>query len=64
MNYLLGLCIGTSSTKALITDIEGKVIVSSIIEYKTDSPFPGWMEQDPELWFESSIKTESCQRFT
>ncbi|MBU4450061.1 MAG: xylulokinase, partial [Actinobacteria bacterium] len=56
MDYLLGLCIGTSSTKALITNIEGKIIASSFLEYQIDSPFPGWTEQNPNLWLESSIK--------
>ena len=55
MNYLLGLCVGTSGTKAIITDIEGKVIDSSVLEYKINSPLPGWTEQDPDVWLESSV---------
>ena len=56
MNYLLGLCIGTSSAKALLTDIEGKVISNSEVKYGIDSPFQGWTEQNPEVWLYSSIK--------
>ena len=56
MNYLLGLCVGTSGIKTLITDTSGKIIDTSTVEYSVISPKPGWTEQDPDLWFESSIE--------
>lgn len=56
MNYLMGLCIGTSSTKGIIADIEGKIISSSLSDYKINAPNPGWTEQDPGLWLEHSVK--------
>ncbi|MHB1346535.1 MAG: xylulokinase [Candidatus Humimicrobiaceae bacterium] len=54
--FILGLCVGTSSAKALITDSKGNVICSSEIQYGIDSPFSLWTEQNPEVWFESSTK--------
>jgi xylulokinase len=56
MNYLLGLCVGTSGIKALITDTSGKIIDTSTVEYGVISPRPGWTEQNPDLWLESSIE--------
>jgi xylulokinase len=54
--YLLGICIGTSSVKALLTNTSGKVICSSEITYEMSMPKPGWTEQEPDLWVKSSIK--------
>jgi xylulokinase len=54
--YILGLCIGTSSAKALMTDMEGNVRSSSEVLYGIDSPLASWTEQDPQVWFESSVQ--------
>ncbi len=56
MNYLMGLCVGTSSIKALLANTKGKVIGTSEVKYSIDSPHPGWTEQKPETWFNSSVK--------
>jgi len=55
MKYLLGICIGTSNTKAILTNVEGKIISSSVVDYKFERPFPGWTEQNPDLWFKSTV---------
>lgn len=51
MNYLLGLDIGTSGTKALLCDTQGKVIATSNTPHTLQSPKPGWSEQSPEQWW-------------
>jgi sugar (pentulose or hexulose) kinase len=47
--YLMGLDIGTSNVKVLITDERGNVIAESAEEYPIHSPIPGYAEQDPDL---------------
>ncbi|MEO8854595.1 MAG: FGGY family carbohydrate kinase, partial [Ginsengibacter sp.] len=57
--YIIGIDIGTGSTKTVAMNIKGKIIADSQIYYKTQSPHPGYSEQDPELiWkaFEDCIK--------
>jgi xylulokinase len=47
---LLGIDVGTSGTKALLTDASGSVLGVSSVEYPMDTPQPGWAEQDPAVW--------------
>lgn len=53
---LLGLDIGSSSVKASLLDGQtGRIIAqtsSPSHEMEISSPFPGWAEQHPELWWE------------
>ncbi len=51
MDYVIGVDIGTGSTKAVAVDIKGKVILTAQQHYKTLSPSAGRYEQDPEqIW--------------
>jgi len=53
MAYLLGIDIGTSGTKTLICDEDGKVLATATAEHPIFSPKPGWSEQRPEDWYTS-----------
>src|SRR4030042_205603 len=57
MRYLLGIDIGTSSTRALLIDENSKLIASSTSDYKLITPKPGWAEQIPDDWWIASINT-------
>jgi xylulokinase len=51
MEFLLGIDVGTTATKALLFDAEGNVIASASYTYGLITPHEGWVEQDPEeLW--------------
>ncbi len=54
MSYLLGIDIGTSGTKTLICDQQGKVIATAMAEHPIYSPKPGWSEQDPVDWWNAT----------
>jgi xylulokinase len=56
MSHLLGIDIGTSGTKTLICDRDGKVLATAMAEHPIYSPKPGWSEQNPQDWWESTIK--------
>ena len=57
MDYLIGIDIGTSGTKAALFDIDGNVIKSSTAEYGMSQPYNGWAEQDPQDWWNAVEKT-------
>ncbi|MBN1298077.1 MAG: xylulokinase [Actinobacteria bacterium] len=56
MKFLIGMDIGTSSTRAIIIDQDGKLIASATADYPLITPKPGWAEQDPEDWWQASVK--------
>jgi len=52
----LGIDLGTSGCKAVITDFEGRIIGKYSSENEIVSPRPGWFEQDPEKhWWKSLV---------
>ncbi len=54
MPHLLGIDIGTSGTKTLVCDEDGKVLATAMAEHPISSPRPGWSEQDPEDWWRAT----------
>jgi len=54
---LLGIDIGTSGTKTLLIDEDGRALASATHEYPLSTPRPGWAEQDPQLWWEATVVT-------
>ena len=57
MDYLLGLDIGTGGVKALLIDSSGKTIASKTSEIGMDVPRPLWAEQNPEDWWNATVKS-------
>ena len=55
MAYLLGIDIGTSATKTLLCDEEGAVLATAVAEHPIFSPRPGWSEQNPRDWWNSTV---------
>ncbi len=56
MDYLLGIDIGTSGTKGVLVNREGKIYARVGREYSINIPQPGWAEQDPQIWWEATIQ--------
>lgn len=54
---VLGLDIGTQSTKALLLDDGGRVQGSASVEYTIDTPRPGWAEQRPQTWWRAACES-------
>jgi xylulokinase len=57
MSVYLGIDIGTSGTKTLAMREDGAILASATAEYPISHPHPGWSEQDPEHWWEATVKT-------
>jgi xylulokinase len=50
---LLGIDLGTSSMKAVVTDLDGAVVAQATRPYDVVSRRPGWAETDPAAWWEA-----------
>ena len=57
MKYVLGIDLGTSGTKTVLFDQEGKAQASCTVEYPLYQPHNGWAEQDPMDWYNASVTT-------
>ena len=53
---LLGIDAGTSSIKAVLLDLRGNLCASSSAEYPTHHLRTGWVEQNPEDWWQATCK--------
>ncbi|MEF9942511.1 MAG: FGGY-family carbohydrate kinase [Lachnospiraceae bacterium] len=54
MDYLLGTDIGTSGTKTILMDTQGKLIAKDLQEYDVLTPKPLWAEQWPDVWLNAT----------
>ncbi len=57
MAYVIGVDLGTSGTKTVLFDEEGRSIASALYEYPLYQPNVGWAEQDPEDWWVATYTT-------
>ena len=57
MSAFLGIDIGTSGTKTLAIDEEGRILAEAMETYPLHQPKPLWSEQDPEDWWQATIKS-------
>lgn len=55
MAYFLSYDVGTSSVKAILIDLEGKIIAHTIEHYPLSMPRPGWVEQNPEDYWKAIV---------
>jgi xylulokinase len=56
MPHLLGIDIGTSGTKTLICDEDGRMLATAMAEHPIMSPKPGWSEQLPSDWWKATCR--------
>ena len=56
MGVYLGIDVGTSGTKALAIDESGKILGQALATYPLYHPKPLWSEQDPEDWWQGTVK--------
>jgi len=57
LNYLLGIDIGTSSTKTVLFDEKGEITTSATDVYPLYQPRNGWAEQDADDWWNAAVTT-------
>jgi xylulokinase len=57
--HVIGVDIGTQSTKAVLVDANGRIVAQASQAYQVETPKPLWAQQWPEVWLdavESSIR--------
>lgn len=57
MNAILAIDQSTSATKALLFDMQGRIIDQASLEHRQIYPRPGWVEHDPEEIYSNTIKS-------
>ena len=56
MSYVVGVDIGTQSTKGLLCDERGGVVAQHVKSYRVDTPRPLWAEQWPAVWLDAVME--------
>ena len=57
MSLVIGIDIGTSSTKTLLLSEEGTIVFSASASYPLVTPYTGWVEQDVHDWWQAVCDT-------
>jgi xylulokinase len=52
---LMGIDVGTQSTRVALLDLEGRVVASTSTSQEMMTPRPGWAEQDPDVWWRNAL---------
>src|ERR1700760_497896 len=56
MDYVIGVDIGTQSTKVLLVDRHGAIVAQHASSYHPDTPRPLWAEQWPSVWLDAVME--------
>ena len=54
--YLLGVDVGTTSTKVVIVEPSGKILSQCSSEHELSVARPGWTEEDPRDWWKGLVR--------
>ena len=58
--YLLAIDNGTQSVRALLFDLQGNLVDKSQVAIDYQSPEPGWMEADADVFWQALC--QACQQ--
>jgi xylulokinase len=53
---ILGIDVGTTNVKAILATPDGDVIVQATQSYTLSGPQPGWVEQNPDDWWQATAQ--------
>jgi xylulokinase len=54
-SVVLGVDIGTSSSKGVLVDLEGRVLATAVRQHDVSRPRPGWVEMDMRVWWHEFV---------
>ena len=55
--FLLGIDIGTYSSKGVLVEADGTLVSTAVVEHEMSIPHPGWAEQDADaVWWGDVVK--------
>ena len=56
-NYVLGIDIGTYSSKGVLVALDGTIAASHVVEHTMSQPKPGWFEHDADdVWWHDFVE--------
>jgi xylulokinase len=55
MRVVLGVDIGTSSSKGVLVDLEGRIVATAARTHEPSRPHAGWVEMDASVWWEEFV---------
>lgn len=55
MSHIMAIDQGTSSSRVIIFDLQGRVVAAVAHEFDMSFPADGWVEQDPEVLWRTSL---------
>ncbi len=58
--YVMGVDVGTTGSKAIIFDLEGNIVGKGYQEYACTYPRPNWVEQDAQMLADTTMQV--CKR--
>ncbi|MBE0479330.1 xylulokinase, partial [Candidatus Aerophobetes bacterium] len=53
--YLMGIDVGTTGVKTVLITPEGNLIATATSSYPLQTPYPNWVEQNPQDWWQATI---------
>jgi xylulokinase len=53
---VIGVDIGTSSSKGVLVDLDGQLLATSVVEHAVERPGPGMFEMDGSVWWEEFVR--------
>lgn len=56
-SYVVGVDIGTQSTKAALVSSAGQIIATRAHAYQVETPKPLWAQQWPDVWLDAVVKS-------
>ena len=60
MNYYIGIDLGTSACKGILTTPTGQILAEHSVSYPVFSPHTNWSEQSPEDWYNAAVEILSA----
>ena len=57
--YVIGVDIGTQSTKAVLVSAEGRIVAQASQAYQVETPKPLWAQQWPDVWLDA-VEASIC----
>jgi xylulokinase len=52
---VIGVDIGTSSSKGVLVDLDGRLLASAVVEHTVQRPGPGMFEMDGSVWWDEFV---------
>jgi xylulokinase len=52
---VIGVDIGTSSSKGVLVDLDGQLLASAVVQHAVQRPGPGMFEMDGSVWWDELV---------